>query len=281
MTVKEAVSVNDRHPRWEDGPRPGEGRERDQTGSYVRELAPKPSSVHEALHGTESYRDVLTAALDERRSRNPRYSQSAFARELGLRRSQLHEVLGGKKGLSRSAAQRIASIVGLDGDDAELFCDLIDAEHARSEVTRTWARRQLERRGRVVPPPPRAPDAEPDLSGTWIAVSRTRSSGPCSNELQVDSWQQTWTFTPDAFQLVSTHADGESVVEGRYELQGSLLLLTVDREEGDRSRHGAGRRHYVEDCGNGELLLRTPGANLPSDVCEPGGQLETRLRRNG
>lgn len=89
------------------------------------------------------YRKVILHELTLRTRRNPRYSQSAFARDIGIPSNRLSEILGGKQGLSRRSAIKVAERLELAAPEQEFFCDLVDSEHARSGAQRQNARTQV------------------------------------------------------------------------------------------------------------------------------------------
>src|SRR4051794_16283214 len=91
------------------------------------------------------YRAVLKKELESRCRQSPGYSLRAFARDLKLAPSRLSEVLSGKQGLSRERARGIALCIGLADLETELFCDLVDAQHARAKVSRDLARIRIEK----------------------------------------------------------------------------------------------------------------------------------------
>lgn len=80
------------------------------------------------------------------RKRDSRYSLRAFARELKLSPSRLSEILSGKQGLSRNAARSIATQLGYGTKEIDLFCDLVDSQHARAKVNRELAKIRLDKR---------------------------------------------------------------------------------------------------------------------------------------
>jgi uncharacterized protein (TIGR02147 family) len=85
----------------------------------------------------------LTGQLEQRLQRNPRYSLRAFARDLGLSPAMLSQVLAGTKGLSATAASRIARSLGLNEDESRRWVTLVESRHARSRVVRAAARKTL------------------------------------------------------------------------------------------------------------------------------------------
>lgn len=89
--------------------------------------------------GCQNYREFLRDQLDERCSRNARYSLRAFARDLGLSPARLSELLSGKQGLSLAWAKRISRRLDLSERETERFCDLVESQHARSPARRKSA----------------------------------------------------------------------------------------------------------------------------------------------
>jgi uncharacterized protein (TIGR02147 family) len=92
----------------------------------------------------KNYRSLLREELEVRCERNPRYSLRAFARDLGITSSRLSEVLTGRYGLSRQAAQAIAEKLGWNESESVIFCDLVDSEHARTKKAKAEAKSRLE-----------------------------------------------------------------------------------------------------------------------------------------
>lgn len=91
------------------------------------------------------YKVILREELAQRCRTNPRYSLRAFARDLKLAPSRLSEILSGKQGLSRPAADRIARALGYGATEIERFCDLVEAMHARSKKNRDSAKLRLKK----------------------------------------------------------------------------------------------------------------------------------------
>ena len=89
------------------------------------------------------YKVILKEELAARCRQNPRYSLRAFARDLKIAPSRLSEILSGKQGLSRPAAERIAKALGYAPAEIERFCDLVESLHARSRKNRDNARVRL------------------------------------------------------------------------------------------------------------------------------------------
>jgi uncharacterized protein (TIGR02147 family) len=75
-----------------------------------------------------NYRSFLKTILSDRAAANPRYSLRAMARDIGFSSSQLSETLSGKTNFSPSAAQKIAIKLGLNTQETEYFCLLVQLE---------------------------------------------------------------------------------------------------------------------------------------------------------
>jgi hypothetical protein len=92
---------------------------------------------------------------------------------------------------------------------------------------------------------------------------------------------QRWTFRDGRFEIESGRSgDARTRVRGRYEQRNQTLLLTVDEVEGPGDGPvEPGRRHYVFRVSEDELVVKTPGAALPSALCGIGHELETHFRR--
>lgn len=90
-----------------------------------------------------NYRGILREELESRCQQNPRYSLRAFARDLEIAPSRLSEILNGKQGLSREAADAIAKKLGYSAEYREYFCDLVGAVHARSKVEKEASKLRL------------------------------------------------------------------------------------------------------------------------------------------
>ena len=96
-------------------------------------------------HQKQSYRELLLEQFVARCSRNPRYSERAFAKDLGLQPGRLNEVLRGKKGLSKVSASAIALRLNFTEQERSFFCDLVESEHARNKSNRRLAQLRLKK----------------------------------------------------------------------------------------------------------------------------------------
>ncbi|MBI3555839.1 MAG: TIGR02147 family protein [Deltaproteobacteria bacterium] len=97
------------------------------------------------IAGETDYRRILKRELESRCQQNARYSLRAFARDLALPASRLSEVLNGKQGLSRERASGIATTLGFSASESDVFCDLVESQHARGRVNRELAKVRLEK----------------------------------------------------------------------------------------------------------------------------------------
>lgn len=115
-------------------------------------------------------REFLLEKLRKRVLLNARYSQRAFARDLGLSPSQLAEVLKGRTGLSLSSAARIARNLELCEGERGRFLDLVECAYGRSPARRTMAALRFEMSERK----PAVGTLELDvfaLMGQWIHLA--------------------------------------------------------------------------------------------------------------
>lgn len=95
------------------------------------------------MRSENSYRQFLQNEWVARSGRNPSYSLSAYARDLGLSPSSLSRVLSGAQGLSLARARKIAKEIDLSESETEHFCAQVEAHHGRSQLTRKIAARTL------------------------------------------------------------------------------------------------------------------------------------------
>lgn len=89
-----------------------------------------------------TYRQILLETLESRCQKNARYSLRTFARDLGISAPRLSRVLNGHLGFSRQAANEVAKKLNLSLEERELFCTLVESEHARASVTRASAQKR-------------------------------------------------------------------------------------------------------------------------------------------
>lgn len=74
----------------------------------------------------EDYRNYLQSELVKRIKLNPRYSQRAFAKLLGLSPGALSEILKGKRKLSYKNAKKIANALALNKGETQHFIRMVD-----------------------------------------------------------------------------------------------------------------------------------------------------------
>lgn len=82
-----------------------------------------------------SFRAFLAEELNRRLNENPRYSQRAFAKQLGLSPGELSEILRGKRGLSTRSVARISKSLGLSSTETRHLALL--AQAGKSEEIKT------------------------------------------------------------------------------------------------------------------------------------------------
>lgn len=108
-----------------------------------------PSDHNKALrmktNEITNYRTTLLSELDRRRSRNPRYSIRAFARDLNVTYSRLNEALNAQRGISEDLAVKISTRLGHSKEEQELFVTQVMAEHGRSASVKKLARAKLKK----------------------------------------------------------------------------------------------------------------------------------------
>jgi uncharacterized protein (TIGR02147 family) len=79
----------------------------------------------------KSVSQFLGEELQQRLRVNPRYSQRAFARQLGLSPGELSELLRGKRGLSLRSAIKIAKTMGLNATEAKHLLELAQVDRSQ------------------------------------------------------------------------------------------------------------------------------------------------------
>lgn len=80
------------------------------------------------LFTSESYRSFLSGELVKRVKSNPRYSQRAFARSLGVSPGELSEILRGKRQLGVKSALKVAKTMGLNPSETKRLLYLVQIE---------------------------------------------------------------------------------------------------------------------------------------------------------
>ena len=92
---------------------------------------------------TTDFVEILKNQYESRKARNPRYSRTAFARDIGVSAGSLSLVLSRKTGLSTRLAGSVAASLDLDEDERDRFCDLVASKHARTATDRRAATLRL------------------------------------------------------------------------------------------------------------------------------------------
>lgn len=89
------------------------------------------------------FKTLLKRKLEQRMTRNSRYSLRAFAKDMQIAPALMSDILNGKRGLSRTSATHLANRLGLTVTETEIFCDLVESQHARSKAIRQQASLRL------------------------------------------------------------------------------------------------------------------------------------------
>lgn len=91
----------------------------------------------------ESPKAFLAEELSRRIRSNPRYSQRAFAKQLGMSAGELSEVLRGQRALSLRSALKIAGSLGLNETESRHLIQIAQLERAGAKPTPAPDSRQL------------------------------------------------------------------------------------------------------------------------------------------
>lgn len=103
-----------------------------------------PSEPLIDIFSYESYRDLLGDYYARKKETQPSFSYRAFARRTGFRApNHLQRVIQGDRNLSADAGQRYAAAMGLDVEEQEYFCALVEREHAPLEEVAKLTERLL------------------------------------------------------------------------------------------------------------------------------------------
>lgn len=100
---------------------------------------------HESIMCFSDYREILKDVLASKLKYNPAYSLRSFALHLEMNPSRLSEIFKKKEGLSRERAEKIAKKLWSSSKEISFFCDLVEAEHARSKAKKDLARIRLKK----------------------------------------------------------------------------------------------------------------------------------------
>ncbi|WP_374079050.1 TIGR02147 family protein [Bdellovibrio bacteriovorus] len=72
--------------------------------------------------------EFLLAQFNQRKAKNPRYSQRAFARLLGINPGRVTQYFGGERPITKIAAQKMAEKLGLDKEQQAYFLYLAEVD---------------------------------------------------------------------------------------------------------------------------------------------------------
>jgi uncharacterized protein (TIGR02147 family) len=98
----------------------------------------------------DGFRETLSGYYEQKKLGNPAYSMNAFARDLGLYPSHLHDILRGRKGLSAATAKRIGFKLLADPEERRMFVDQVIASCSRGGQEKDRARRRLVAKRKLV-----------------------------------------------------------------------------------------------------------------------------------
>lgn len=119
---------------------------------------------------TTNYRTMLASAFAVRCARNERYSQAAFARDIGISPSLLSEVLSDQHDLSRRKAEVVARRLGFTPTEFQAFCDSAEAQSSRSANRRNAAQLRLSGPSKGVQPDPLR-EEKLKAMGEWFHIA--------------------------------------------------------------------------------------------------------------
>ncbi len=98
----------------------------------------------------DHYREILQEEFVRRRKKNSSYSLRAFARDIQITPTRLSQVLRGRQGLSKAAADQIADRLGFSSFMKAYFCAHVESEHGRNPSARAAAQKELVRLGNQI-----------------------------------------------------------------------------------------------------------------------------------
>jgi len=99
---------------------------------------------HYLVFMNTDYKDIIKTKFSERCERNNHYSLRAFARDLGISPQRLSHILNGRHGISETAAEAMALKLGMNQEETQIFCMLVQEKHARSKVAKNQAIQKLQ-----------------------------------------------------------------------------------------------------------------------------------------
>lgn len=72
--------------------------------------------------------ELLQDEYFRRKTKNPQYSKRAFARDLGISKSSLHEAFAGRKKFSKRSIEKVVNAIGLSEQERSEFIELRSTE---------------------------------------------------------------------------------------------------------------------------------------------------------
>ncbi|MEK2644844.1 TIGR02147 family protein [Bdellovibrio sp. BCCA] len=78
--------------------------------------------------------EFLLAQFNQRKAKNPRYSQRAFARLLGVNPGRVTQYFAGERPITATAAQKMSEKLGLDKEQQAYFCYLTEIDKKSRSV---------------------------------------------------------------------------------------------------------------------------------------------------
>ena len=103
------------------------------------------STMNSLLKRALTIADFLSAEYAMRAEQNPAYSMRAFARDLGLSKSHLNDVINSKRGISATSAAEIAKALDLDGLETTCLIALAEKDFGRTQKKRDASASKLEK----------------------------------------------------------------------------------------------------------------------------------------
>ena len=91
------------------------------------------------------YVDFLKNLLEELSSENPTYGQSSFAKDLGLSRPRISQILNRKEGLSAKRAESISKSLNLSDEKEKYFLHLVNSVTGKSHSSRLVSKEYIDK----------------------------------------------------------------------------------------------------------------------------------------
>ena len=93
--------------------------------------------------------EILNRHLKRRQKKNKAYTQSSFARDLGVSTSLFSRVLNEKRGFSKKISLSICEILKLDDTEQDLFISSIEAKFSKSPKNREHSSEKMSQRSQI------------------------------------------------------------------------------------------------------------------------------------